>query len=147
MNTKDLTTWLEISESSYAANLAFFKQRLTQNTELSVVVKSNAYGHGMAEIARLAIKHGADSFCVHALDEAIQLRQWGYKQDILIMGPVMISRLDEVLKNDFRLILYNQEALSLEQNLSRQYYLLCLIFLSIQQYTCIFFHKFCLCLL
>lgn len=112
MKIKDLTTWLEISESAYAANLAFFKQRLPRNTELSVVVKSNAYGHGMAEITRLAAKHGADSFCVHTLDEAIQLRQWGYTQDILIMGPVMISRLDEVIDNNFRLILYNREVLS-----------------------------------
>jgi alanine racemase len=112
MNIKNLTTWLEISESAYAANLAFFKRRLPGNTELSVVVKSNAYGHGMAEIARLAIKHGADSFSVHSLDEAIQLRRWGYEQDILIMGPVLIGRLDEAVNHNFRLILYNQEALS-----------------------------------
>jgi alanine racemase len=112
MKTQDLTTWLEISESAYANNLSFFKHRLPQRTEFSVVIKSNAYGHGMAEIARLASRHGADSFCVHALDEAIQLRKWGYNQDILIMGPVMINRIDEVIDNDFRLILYNREVLS-----------------------------------
>ena len=72
MNTHKFTSWLEISESAYKANLSFFKQRLPQQTEFSVVVKSNAYGHGMAEIAQLAAKHGAESFCVHALDEALQ---------------------------------------------------------------------------
>jgi len=112
MKTHEFTTWLEISESAYASNLTFFKQRLPQHTEFSVVVKSNAYGHGMAEIAQLAAKHGADSFCVHALDEALQLRRWGYQQNILIMGPVMMNRLDEVIQNDFRLILYNQEVLT-----------------------------------
>jgi len=120
METRELTTWLEISEPAYSTNLAFFKQCLPQHTEFSVVVKSNAYGHGIKEIAHLAVKYGADSFCVHALDEAIQLRQWGYKQDILIMGPVMISRLEEVIDNDFRLILYNLEVLSALKKITRK---------------------------
>jgi len=120
MNKKDLTTWLEISESAYAKNLAFFNQRLPKHTEFSVVVKSNAYGHGILEIARLAVKHGADSFCVHTLDEALQLRHNGFRQDILIMGPVMRSRLKEVVQNDFRLILYNKEVLAMLKKITQE---------------------------
>jgi alanine racemase len=120
MNKKDLTTWLEISESAYAKNLAFFNQRLPKHTEFSVVVKSNAYGHGILEIARLAVKHGADSFCVHTLDEALQLRHNTFRQDILIMGPVMRSRLKEVVQNDFRLILYNKEVLAMLKKITRE---------------------------
>ncbi|MBN2365489.1 MAG: alanine racemase [Calditrichaeota bacterium] len=106
-----LTSWVEISEKAYAHNLNFFKSRLSPDTEFSVVVKSNAYGHGFLEIASLAIKYGADSFCVHSLDEAICLRKSGYNQEILIMGPVLLDRLPEVLENRFRLVLYNLEAI------------------------------------
>jgi len=120
MKRTDLTTWLEISESAYAKNLAFFKRRLPRHTEFSVVIKSNAYGHGALEIARLAIKCGADSFCVHTLDEALQLRRNGFKQDILIMGPVMRNRLKEVIENDLRLILYNKEILTVLKEITRQ---------------------------
>ncbi|MEJ2048837.1 MAG: alanine racemase, partial [Calditrichota bacterium] len=80
-------------------------------TEFSVVVKSNAYGHDIKQIAGLAVKHGADSFCVHSLEEALGLRNWGFRQNILIMGPVLLQNLDEVIANDLRLVVYNPETI------------------------------------
>lgn len=104
-----LNSWVEISQSAYARNLAFFRRRVGPEVELSAVVKSNAYGHGLEEIARLAIRHGADSFCVHALDEALALRRAGFDQDVLIMGHVPLARLGEVVIEDFRLVLYDSD--------------------------------------
>ena len=109
---QDLNTWVEISESAYAHNLAFFKKLISKDTELSVVIKSNAYGHCMAKVAELALKYGVNSFCVHSLEEAMCLRKYGISQDILIMGPVILSQLDQVIKNNFRLVLYNIEHLN-----------------------------------
>jgi alanine racemase len=111
MNLPDLNNWIEISESAYSHNLHFFKSQLVEKTEFSVVIKSNAYGHGMKVMADLAVKHGADSFCVHSLDEAIELRQQGITCDVLIMGPVLLNRLSEVIKQDLRLVVYNIEAI------------------------------------
>ncbi len=111
MDRDKLNTWVEISEEAYAHNLAFFKQRIPAQTEFSVVIKANAYGHGMLEIASLAIKHGVDSFCVHTLDEAIMLHNSGFSQDVLIMGPVPLQRLGEALRYNFRLALYNRQTL------------------------------------
>jgi alanine racemase len=111
MSPQDLNNWIEISESAYRHNLHFFKNLLREKIEFSVVIKSNAYGHGMKEIAGLAIKHGADSFCVHSLDEALELRHNGFKCDILIMGPVLFSRLSEVILQNLRLVVYNIEAI------------------------------------
>jgi alanine racemase len=112
MKIKDLNSWVEISESAYAHNLAFFKKIIAKNTELAVVIKANAYGHGMLEIARLATKYDVHSFCVHSLDEAVILRKSSIQGEILIMGPVLLSQLDEVIKNNFRLVLYNIEHLN-----------------------------------
>ncbi len=111
MNKNNYTTWIEISQSAYAHNLAFFRKKIPPTTELSVVIKSNAYGHGMLEIARLAVQSGADSFCVHSLDEALQLRKAGFGQDTLIMGPVPLGRLSEVVEHNFRLALFTTETL------------------------------------
>ena len=112
MNTRLLNSWVEISETAYAHNIAFFRKLIPAHTEFSVVVKANAYGHGIDEIAELAVKHGADSFCVHSLEEALRLRKLGLSQDVLIMGPVPLKLISEVVKNDFRLGLYNLETLS-----------------------------------
>ncbi len=103
-----LSSWLEISESAYAHNLEFFRNLVGQEVELSAVVKSNAYGHGMELIAPLAARHGADSFCVHSLDEALRLRRAGLTQDVLIMGHVPLTRLDEVVAKGFRLVLFDR---------------------------------------
>ena len=53
-----------------------------------------------------------DSFCVHTLDEALLLREQGFSQDILIMGPVPVQRLEEAVKEKFRLVMYDREALA-----------------------------------
>jgi len=109
--TQSLNTWIEISESAYAANLKFFRKLIGEEVELSVVVKSNAYGHGWQQIAGPAAKHGADSFSVHSLDEALQLREAGFNQDVLIMGHIPLSRLEEAVKSGFRMVLYNRKTL------------------------------------
>ncbi len=114
-----LTTWIELSEESYRKNLSFFKRILSPGSELCAVVKSNAYGHGMLPIAQLARKYGASSFCVHALDEALALRRAGFREDVLIMGPVLRIRLPEVLKHDFRLAVFHQETLRELDRLTR----------------------------
>jgi alanine racemase len=109
--TASLNSWIEISESAYAANLRFFRRLVGPEVELSAAVKANAYGHGMEIVAALAARHGADSFCVHSLDEALRLRRAGLTQDVLIMGHVPLARLDEVVAEDFRLVLFNRETL------------------------------------
>lgn len=110
IDTRHFNTWIEVSESAYAANLRFFRRLIGPGVELSAVVKSNAYGHGMEEIAGLAVRHGVDSFCVHTLDEALRLRRAGFDQDVLIMGHVPLSRLAEAVAEDFRMVLYNRQS-------------------------------------
>ena len=104
-------SWVELSQSAYRQNLTFFREQVGHNTELSVVVKANAYGHGWQSIARLAVQAGADSFCVHSLDEALKLRRAGFSQNILIMGHVPLDRLSEVVYNNLRMALFNRESL------------------------------------
>ena len=108
-DTQDANVWLEVSSAAYARNLRTFRRLVGQQVELSAVVKANAYGHGALHIARLAAEHGADSFCVHALDEALALREAGFRQDILILGPVPTSRLDQVIEQNLRVALFTQE--------------------------------------
>jgi len=110
--TNDWLTWIELDEKAYAHNLAFFRQKIRPGVELSVVVKANAYGHGLRPIVTLAQKYGVDSYCVYSLDEALALRAWGIEKDILIMGPVPPARLDQVIRENFRLALFDGQTLA-----------------------------------
>jgi len=118
--TTDWLTWIELDEQAYAHNLSFFRERIAPGTELAVVVKANAYGHGLRPIVTLAEKYGADSYCVHSLEEALTLRSWGIKKDILVMGPVPSSGLEEAVVHNLRLALFNRETLELLDQISRR---------------------------
>lgn len=108
---QNLNTWIEISESAYAANLKFFRKLIGKDVGLSVVIKSNAYGHGWQQIVKLAAKYSADSFSVHSLEEALQLRKAGFSENVLIMGHIPLSRLEKAVNWNFRMVLYNRESI------------------------------------
>jgi alanine racemase len=73
------------------------------------VVKSNAYGHGIREIADLL--PSADWFAVNSIDEGLELRDLGHDRPILILGYVPLARLSEALESDFRLTVFNRALL------------------------------------
>ncbi len=106
----ELNIWLEVSRSAYARNLRCFRRLVGPSVELAAVVKSNAYGHGALHIARLAAENGADSFCVHSLHEALRLRQAGFEQDVLILGPVPTQHLKQVIEHDLRVALITRQS-------------------------------------
>jgi alanine racemase len=73
--------WVEIDAGALRNNVAEFKRRLAEGPRLGAVVKSNAYGHGMIEVARVAADAGADWLCVNNVDEGIALRERAHAPD------------------------------------------------------------------
>jgi alanine racemase len=53
---------------------------------LMAVVKANGYGHGSTEVAREALRNGAQWLGVARINEAVDLRKAGLEAPILIMG-------------------------------------------------------------
>ena len=50
------------------------------------VVKSNAYGHGLKLLAKEWNQYDIPFVCVDSLFEAYELKKYGYKKEVLIMG-------------------------------------------------------------
>jgi alanine racemase len=103
--------WVEIDAGALRNNVAEFKRRLGQGPRFGAVVKSNAYGHGMIEVARVAADASADWLCVNNVDEGVALREAGLTLPILVMGYVPLDGLDEVVDNTLQPIVYNLETL------------------------------------
>ncbi len=61
--------------------------KLVAPARLMAVVKANAYGHGLVPVAR-ALQGAAERFGVYALEEALELREAGIEEPILVLGPV-----------------------------------------------------------
>lgn len=82
MNNRSVIT---LSTSALEHNLAQYK-KVIKNKLLGVVVKSNAYGHGLIEIGSLLQKNPlVDWLFVASLSEAIELRKNGITKPILVM--------------------------------------------------------------
>jgi alanine racemase len=72
------------------------------------VIKANAYGHGAVQCAQ-AIADEADGFAVACLEEAIQLREAGLKNPILLLeGFFEAAELPEIVANDLWIVIHAQ---------------------------------------
>ncbi len=58
-------------------------RRYAPTSKVMAVIKANAYGHGLLRVARAL--ESADAFAVLELDKAIQLREAGFKQTIIML--------------------------------------------------------------
>jgi alanine racemase len=56
---------------------------------LIAVVKAEAYGHGAVLVARALAADGCDAFAVISLDEALELRDAGIREPILVLGGLL----------------------------------------------------------
>jgi alanine racemase len=81
-----------ISQSALQHNLAIVKNH-TPQSRIMAVVKANGYGHGLMNVV-----HGlsdADGFAVLGINEAIDLREAGFEQTILLLeGAFSVFELD-----------------------------------------------------
>lgn len=101
-------TWVEVSRSALAHNMGLFRN-LAGESLLAPVVKSNAYGHGLLQVAGVAVQHGADWLCVNALYEAVALREAGFTCPIHILGYVSAADAETVVNLNLRMVVYNSE--------------------------------------
>ena len=70
------------------------------------VIKANAYGHGAVQCAQ-AIANEADGFAVACLEEALQLRQAGIKNPILLLeGFFEAAELSEIVASDLWIVIH-----------------------------------------
>lgn len=78
---------IELSQAALRNNLAFIRTRVGPHPTLSMVVKANAYGHGVDSIVPMALRAGVDHFSVASGYEAEQvLAAGGPDVGVLVMG-------------------------------------------------------------
>ena len=68
-----MLNWVEVDGSALRNNVREFRRRVSPQSLLAAVVKSNAYGHGLIEVSSIALDAGVGWLCVNSLDEAVKL--------------------------------------------------------------------------
>lgn len=78
--------WIEINLAHLEHNIKAIRQTLPEKCEIMAVVKADAYGHGIHAVIKCLEKNNISSYAVATLEEAVQLRKYGVKGEILILG-------------------------------------------------------------
>ena len=106
-----ILSWCEVSTASLQGNIADFKNRLNSNTRLGVVVKSNAYGHGLINCAQILQTVGADWLIVNSVDEAHTIRRAAIDLPIYLCGPMSAAQASLAVDARLRVGLYDRDVL------------------------------------
>ncbi len=103
--------WCEVDVGALRHNVASLRRLLRTGVRLAVVVKANAYGHGLSLAARAFLAGGADWLCVNALEELHRLRGDGIDAPVYVMGYVPREDLEALVALEGRLVAYNRETI------------------------------------
>lgn len=107
--------WVEIDLAALERNLKLIRASLPPRIRYVAVVKADAYGHGLPQVAARLMHAGADLFGVATIAEAMSVRELSANWPVLLLSPVLpdedrylpvfdlaatVSSLDEVQRFD-----------------------------------------------
>ena len=101
--------WAEIDLNAIAHNVQEIRRVTRPKASLMVAVKANAYGHGIIEVARQALKNGADALGVARISEGIRLRKAGINAPVLVFGYTVPSDAARLYECDLIQTVYSYE--------------------------------------
>ena len=100
-------TYIEIDVKKLNDNLDCIQRHLYKKDERKIpimaIIKANAYGHGLVEIARNLEQRQIDYLGVAFLEEGIELRQNGITLPILVLGGILGEQIPQFVNNNLTL--------------------------------------------
>jgi alanine racemase len=102
-------TWAEVNLSRLSQNLNAICSAISP-AKVMIVVKANAYGHGLAEVAK-HLGPQSDYIGVAVLEEGIFLREMGISTPILVLGGIWGDQIPLYLQHDLTLAASSVERL------------------------------------
>jgi len=107
------TSYIELSEKAFRNNITYLKKILLNKSRYSMVIKGNAYGHGIETMIPLAEKYGIDHFSVFSVAEANRARKCAESDcDIMIMGYIGNDEIEWAIQHDVSFYVFTFDRLN-----------------------------------
>lgn len=106
------TSSITLNKSALNSNLNYLRNRIGRDVRYSIVVKANAYGHGIEEFMPMVEECGADHFSVFSVAEA--KRAFSIKNafcELMIMGFIDDDQLDWAIEHEASFFIFTIERL------------------------------------
>lgn len=105
--------WIELDLDALSWN--FDKIRNLTKVQIMAVIKANAYGHGLVEIARTLERKKVATLMVGKLQEALNLREEGIVAPIFNFGPFGKEDVKEIIRYQIQQCVYTPEVEALNE--------------------------------
>ncbi len=115
------TSYIELNKSALNNNIRFMKEKAGPGAKFSMVIKANAYGHGIEDLLPMIEECGVDHFSVFSVEEA--RRAIKVKEEtchIMIMGFVDDDYLEWAIENDISFFVFTPERLEKVVEISKK---------------------------
>jgi len=93
-------TYLEIDLKEISENIKRIKAYVNGKAEIAPILKADAYGEGAKNFKEILEENEINTIAVALTDEAIELREAGFKQKILVLNELLEPDLEEIIKYD-----------------------------------------------
>jgi len=103
-------TLVEVDLARLTDNFHAIRQKVAP-AKMMPILKANAYGHGLVEVARLMESLGANYLGVAVLEEGILLRENGIRTPILVLGGILGNQVPYFLEHDLTITASSVEKL------------------------------------
>ena len=104
----------------YTHNLTAIRPRVGKDVAIMAVIKANAYGHGIVEIAKAAVENEVRYLGVACLYEARQLRSAGITHPIMLINYLDPASCGDALDLDLTLTVMDTEVIQHLAKLSKK---------------------------
>lgn len=98
-------SWLILDKKVLIHNIKQFKRIIGDKVQLIAVVKSNAYGHGLEQVAKIcAQQKEIDKLAIFNLEEALYLKKIGARKPLLILNDYdlrLINKVEQIKNVEF----------------------------------------------
>jgi alanine racemase len=111
-------TFVEVNLAKIESNLEAIHRKVAP-ARLMPILKANAYGHGLVEVA-MRLAHSVDYLGVAVLEEGILLREAGVEAPILVLGGIWGDQIPLYLKYNLTLTASSVERLEQIDSLAGQ---------------------------
>ena len=99
-------SFAKIDLSAIKDNFIALKALIPEKTKTMAIVKANAYGHGAVRVAKV-LENMADYFAVADIEEALELRENGIENPILILSYTSSYHYEELIANNLISTVYS----------------------------------------
>ena len=103
-------TLVEVDLTRLAENFHAIREHVAP-AKVMPILKANAYGHGLVQVARVMETLGADYLGVAVLEEGILLRENGIRSPILVLGGILGNQVPHFIEHDLAITASSVEKL------------------------------------